>query len=131
MNDRIIGAIRTGVPVLWGLALTWLIGQWPVVADALDWLTEQFGADVRTVIGLILTAAVVALYYWLIRTIAARFPKARPWIERFGLGSSKTPSYSGERVVNVTLRADVADYVAGLEAARRATESDDDPKHAA
>jgi uncharacterized BrkB/YihY/UPF0761 family membrane protein len=94
MNDRIIGAIRTGVPVLWGLALTWLIGQWPAVADALDWLTVQFGADVRTIIGLILTAGVVALYYWVVRTVAERFPTARPWIERFGLGSSKTPTYA-------------------------------------
>jgi len=96
MNDRIIGAIRTGVPVLWGLALTWLIGQWPAVQDVLDWLTVQFGADVRTAIGLILTAAVIALYYWVIRTIAAKFPTARPWIERFGLGSSKTPTYVDE-----------------------------------
>jgi len=93
MNDRIIGAIRTGVPVLWGFALTWAISRWPAVQDALDWLTEQFGTDVRTVISLILTAAVISLYYWLIRTIAARFPKVAPWLERFGLGSAKTPTY--------------------------------------
>jgi len=96
MNDRIIGVIRTGVPALWGLALTWLISQWPVVQDVLDWLTEQFGADVRTVIGLILTAAVISAYYWAIRKLGEKFPKIRPWLERFGLGSSKTPTYEPE-----------------------------------
>ena len=93
MNDRIIGSIRTGVPVLWGLALAWLISRFPHIATALDWLTEQLGADARHAIGLFLTAVVVALYYWVIRTMGERFPSARPWIERYGLGSSKTPTY--------------------------------------
>ena len=93
MNDRIISTIRTLVPSLYGLALAWALKQWPVVQDALDWLSDQFGADVQAVIGLALTAAVIAGYYWAIRTIAERFPSARQWIERFGLGSAKTPTY--------------------------------------
>lgn len=93
MNDRIIATIRTLVPALWGLALSWLISQWPVVATVLDWLTAQLGADVRTIIGLALTGLVIAGWYWLIRKLGEWFPAAQKWIERLGLGSSKTPTY--------------------------------------
>jgi hypothetical protein len=89
VQDRIIATIKTGVPALWGLAIVWLIGRFPVVQDILVWLTSVIGLDAATVIQLVLTAAVIALYYWLASKIGARFPRVQRWL----LGSSLIPTY--------------------------------------
>jgi predicted tellurium resistance membrane protein TerC len=98
MNDKVIGLIRTGVPALIGAALAWLIAQIPVVNDiivSIDAVFAGAGADFGvTVLGLLQAlsiAAVISGYYWLARTLGARFP----WLEKWLLGQSVIPSYLG------------------------------------
>jgi hypothetical protein len=89
VSDRIVALIRTLVPALYGVAITWLVGRFPAVQDALAWLTETLGVDVTTAIGLAVTALVIAGYYWVARVLGARFPILEKWL----LGSSAVPSY--------------------------------------
>lgn len=89
VSDRITALIRTLVPALYGVALAWLVGRFPVVQDALAWLTDTVGVDVTAGIGLFLTAVTIAGYYWVARKLGARFPT----IEKFLLGRSAIPIY--------------------------------------
>lgn len=91
-NDRITALIRTLVPALYGVALTWIIGRFPAVQDILAWLSSTLGVDATAAIGLILTAGVIAGYYWVARKLGARFPA----IEKFLLGRSAVPIYPQE-----------------------------------
>lgn len=88
-NDRITALIRTLVPALYGVGLTWLIGRFPAVQDGLAWLSATIGVDASAAISLALTALVIAGYYWLARKLGARFPA----LEKFLLGRSVVPVY--------------------------------------
>lgn len=90
VSDRIAALIRTLVPALYGVGITWLIGRFPVVQDGLAWLSETLGTDVSAAISLVLTAGVIAGYYAVARKLGARFPALERWL----LGSSLVPSYS-------------------------------------
>ena len=94
VSDRIVATIRTFVPALWGVAITWLVGRFPVVQDVLDWLTETLDEDVTAAIGFVLTAAVIAAFYWAARALSARFP----WLEKWLVGSSLTPIYESPSI---------------------------------
>lgn len=93
VSDRIVALIRTLVPALYGVAITWLVGRFPAVQDALAWLTETLGVDATAAISLVLTAGVIAGYYWVARKLGARFPALEKWL----LGSSAVPSYPAAR----------------------------------
>lgn len=89
LSDRFVATLRTLVPALWGVIITWLVGRFPAVQDALVWLSETLGYDVAALIGLVLTAGVIAGYYWLARKLGDRFPALERWL----VGSSAVPSY--------------------------------------
>lgn len=89
VQDRITALIRTLVPALYGVGITWLIGRFPAVQDVLAWLSATVGVDVSALISLALTALVIAGYYWLARTLGARFPALEKWL----LGRSAIPVY--------------------------------------
>lgn len=88
-NDRITALIRTLVPALYGVGLTWLIGRFPAVQDSLAWLSATVGVDASAAISLAVTAGVIAGYYWLARKLGNRFPT----LEKFLLGRSAVPVY--------------------------------------
>lgn len=90
ISDRIAALIRTLVPALYGVAITWLIGRIPAVGDALHWLSKTVGTDVSAAISLALTALVIAGYYWIARKLGAKFPVLEKWL----LGSSLIPTYT-------------------------------------
>jgi hypothetical protein len=89
VSDRITALIRTLVPALYGVGITWLIGRFPAVQDALAWLSATIGFDASAAISLALTALVIAGYYWIARTLGARFPSLEKWL----LGRSVVPTY--------------------------------------
>lgn len=94
-QDKIISYIRTGVPALVGVALTWLVSRIPAVGDWLnqiDAYLAQFGFVGASVNGLLVaggTAAAIAGYYALARWIGEKFPAAEKWL----LGRSAVPVY--------------------------------------
>lgn len=97
ISDRIAALIRTLVPALYGVFLSWLVGRVPTVQDALAWLSETLGTDVSTAIALALTALVIAGYYWVARKLGARWPALERWL----LGSSLVPTYRPSLTVGV------------------------------
>lgn len=98
INDRIISTIRTLVPALWGVAIAWIITRIPAVQDVLTWLSDTLGTDATNAIGWLLTALVIAGYYWLARKLTARFPA----LEKILIGSSLVPTYIDARDTNKT-----------------------------
>lgn len=79
MNDYLIGHIRTWVPILVGVAVTWLARELGIVIDE--------ATETNLVIGIV--GAVSAVYYALIRGLAEKWP----WIGTL-LGVNKAPVYS-------------------------------------
>jgi len=90
VSDRIAALIRTLVPALYGVAITFLVGRFPAVQDALTWLSHTLGTDASAAIQLTLTALIIAGYYWIARKLGARFPVLEKWL----LGSSLVPTYA-------------------------------------
>lgn len=91
-QDLILATIRTAIPGVVGVALAWLIARIPVVADfitAVDGVlaTSAPGYTVIGLLNLIAIGLVIAAYYWVARELGKRFPI----VERFLLGSAKTP----------------------------------------
>jgi len=78
LNDYLLSLIRTYVPLVVGVALTWAARRWGVV------LPEDLSAQAT----MLTTGLVVAVYYGLVRGLEMRWP-------RFGklLGASKPPAY--------------------------------------
>lgn len=97
-SDKIIGTIRTYVPSAVGFFLAWLIAKVPAVADVIAGIDQQLmeagfvGTTVSGLLVAITTALIVALYYWLVRTIGQRYPMVERWL----LGSAKQPLYFQE-----------------------------------
>lgn len=85
-NEKIIGAIRTGVPALVGTVIAWAISRVPAVEDVIIWLGDNAGIEVQSLVSGIATALVILGYYSLVRVLAKRWP----WVEAF-LGSKKAP----------------------------------------
>ena len=98
INDKLIGLIRTGVPALIGSAIAWLIAQIPAVNDIIVSIDAvlagaEFGVTVLGVLQVLSVALVITGYYWLARTLGARFPRLEKWL----LGRSVIPTYVGVR----------------------------------
>ena len=95
-SEAIVAVIRTAVPAFVGYVIALLITAIPAVGDAIRVLDAQIvvaGVAGVTVLGLLqaaAVAAVVALYYLAARWLGSRWPL----VERFLLGSSKTPRYA-------------------------------------
>lgn len=85
-GNLIISTLRTGIPPLVGLVLTWLAAQIPAVVGIIVWLQENAGIELATVLAGVATALVIAGYYALVRWLASYWP----WLEAF-LGSTKRP----------------------------------------
>jgi hypothetical protein len=90
VSDRIAALIRTLVPALYGVAITFLVGRFPAIQDGLHWLSSTLGTDASAAIQLFITALVIAGYYWAARKLGARFPILEKWL----LGSSLIPTYA-------------------------------------
>lgn len=90
VSDRIAALIRTLVPALYGVAITFLVGRFPIIQDGLHWLSGTLGTDASAAIQLFVTALVIAGYYWAARKLGARFPVLERWL----LGSSLVPQYT-------------------------------------
>ncbi len=109
-SDLIIATIRTATPGAIGYLIAQLIAAIPDVQDWFVTIDEVLAVSVPgvTVVALVNAAAVglaVAAYYWAARELGRRFPV----LERFLLGSAKTPSYAAtvpaaapQAVVNIT-----------------------------
>ena len=78
MNDYVLSLIRTWVPVAVGAALTWLAMHFEIVLDP----------DTSAQAAAVLTAAVVAGYYALVRALETRWP----WFGKL-LGRQVQPEY--------------------------------------
>lgn len=97
LSDRIVATIRTGVPALVGLILATLIAKIPAVAEVIAWIDTNLaeltgGVPITTLLQLVATAAVISLYYFLARKAGDRWPQMERWL----LGSSRTPVYAVE-----------------------------------
>lgn len=90
ISDRIAALIRTLVPALYGVAITWAVGRFPAVQDILHWLSTTLGTDVSAAIEFGITALVIAGYYAAARALGAKFPALEKWL----LGSSLIPVYT-------------------------------------
>lgn len=77
--------LRTIVPYVWGLAVTWLITVLPVLAPL-----ENDLMGVATIALPILAAVISAAWYAFWRWLEPRLPD---WLTRAVLGSAKTPTY--------------------------------------
>lgn len=77
--------LRTVVPYLWGLAVTWLITVLPVLAP-LEADLLGYGTIAAAVLATVLSAAWYAFWRWL-------QPRLPDWLVRAVLGSAKTPIY--------------------------------------
>ena len=80
VRDWGLSWIRTGVPLLWGYALTFVATLSPDIATLLS--NESVYAAVA--------AAVTGLWYGLFRWLEKRLP---PWLTRFVLGANTAPTY--------------------------------------
>ncbi len=88
-HDLLVSNIRTVVPALWGLLITWALSQFGWLAEVFDLLgvdptSKQTGAVVTTV--------AIALWYAFWRWLEGK--GALPVnVVRVVLGSSRTPAY--------------------------------------
>ncbi|UVK58420.1 membrane protein [Arthrobacter phage GlobiWarming] len=92
--------LRTVVPYVWGIVVTWLITTVPVLAP----LEHQL-LGLATLALPILAAVISAAWYAFWRWLEPRLPD---WLTRAVLGSAKTPVYptvTGSQVPNVNTRA--------------------------
>lgn len=90
IRERFAALIRTIVPALYGVGISWLVSRFPAVQDGLDWLSTTVGTDVSAAISLAVTALVIGAYYWVARKLGARFPVLEAWL----LGSALVPIYT-------------------------------------
>ena len=86
MKDYLCSIIRTGVPALWAMLLTWLVGK--------NLLSAELAAEVKGLgetLAALVSAIAVSLYYAVVRFLEERgLPK---WLVRLLLGSDKAPAY--------------------------------------
>lgn len=85
MKIEPVAYLRTILPALIGSLLTWAGVHIPAVTGWLDSTTP----DWRLFVYAVLTAAVIAVYYWAARQLGKRWPA----VEAIMLGSSKLPTY--------------------------------------
>lgn len=93
--------LRTVVPYVWGLVVTWLITLLPVLAPLEDQLL-----GLATIALPILAAVISAAWYAFWRWLEPRLPD---WLTRAVLGSAKAPIYAkhlaGSQVPDVNTEA--------------------------
>lgn len=89
MSDYITSIIRTGVPAIWGLGISWLIARIPAV--------EQIRTELEG-IGLVLALACIAGYYALVRKVEPHLPD---WLRPILIGSTKAPAVYVTKPQNV------------------------------
>lgn len=94
-QDLILATIRTAVPGAVGWVLAYLIAKIPAVGDVIAYVDGILAESAPGyTVSVILTGAciglVVAGYYWAARELGKRWPA----VERFLLGSAKTPTYN-------------------------------------
>lgn len=82
LSDEVISLIRTGVPVLWGVAVSWLVGL-GLPAGVLD----QVHSLVIAALTAVLTAGWYALWRWL-------EPRVPAWLITVALGYAAAPTYA-------------------------------------
>jgi hypothetical protein len=91
-SDTITSYLRTGVPAVWGLFITWLMSQLGWLAglfDAMGWdpTSKQTGA--------VVTSIFFFIWYAFWRWLEGR--NVLPdWLRRLVLGSASAPSYTPE-----------------------------------
>jgi len=98
-QDLIIATVRTAVPGAVGYLLAQLIAAIPAVADWIVTVDEVLAVSAPgvTIVALVNAGAialVIAAYYWVARELGRHFPV----LERFLLGSAKTPTYEPKHV---------------------------------
>lgn len=93
LNGWVTSVIRTGVPMLWALLLTFLAGKVPALETVLT-APEVVG------LGGSITLAVGVAWYAVMRWLE---PKLPPWLTRLVIGSNKTPTYDPDvRVIEIS-----------------------------
>lgn len=79
MSDQIISYIRTYVPVAIGSLLSFVVTRYGIVVDE----------EISTALATLLTAVLIAVYYFLARQAEKRWPQ----VGKLLLGSAKQPEY--------------------------------------
>jgi len=82
MSDKVIAWLRTVVPVLWGLAVTWLVTRIPALS--------QFADGLDSVGGVLAVPVAVALWKWV---VSAAEPALPGWLTAVLLGHPAAPMY--------------------------------------
>lgn len=89
--------LRTIVPYVWGLVVTWLITLLPVLAPLKDQLLG-LATIALPILAAVLSAAWYAFWRWL-------EPRLPDWLTRAVLGSAKTPVYLGKHAAETPVNA--------------------------
>ncbi|MFC8732193.1 hypothetical protein ACFT5B_07025 [Luteimicrobium sp. NPDC057192] len=129
LSDIVTARLRTLVPVWWGLAVAWVLAQWPAVKDLLD----SWGVDLNsTAVQLGVVGVVIAAWDYVWKRLEDHLPA---WLTRLVIGSNQTPTYApvdGAGVATITTlpadHLDVAPDVAlDAEAPAPADDTTDEP----
>lgn len=81
LSDFVVSQLRTYVPVIWGAAITALIGWGLLPADMAE-QAQNFSV--------VIMGVVTSIWYLVMRTVEPHLP---PWLTRIVLGSNKEPAY--------------------------------------
>ncbi|MGH9250757.1 MAG: hypothetical protein ACRD0W_14720 [Acidimicrobiales bacterium] len=102
IGDYLASRLRTAVPYLWGLAVTWLLQRW---TGAPEQVAEWLGGP-----GAIAAVSAVAALAWyeLWRHLEPHIPD---WLTRAVLGSAQQPTYNA--VLKAVRSPNGVYYVAG------------------
>ena len=90
--------LRTIVPYVWGLVVTWLITLLPALAPLKDQLLG-LATIALPILAAVLSAAWYAFWRWL-------EPRLPDWLTRAALGSAKTPVYLGKQAATSNVSID-------------------------
>ena len=90
-RDYLVSVVRTGVPILWGTLLSWLVSRQIIDSD-----TATAVGDAGATVAVLAAAVTSWLYYALVRLLEPRLlrlPLVGPWLVRLLLGSTQAPAY--------------------------------------
>lgn len=94
-RDYLVSLIRTGVPMLWGAGLAWLVSRQIIDAD-----TAQAATGAGTLLALLAAAVCSWAYYAVVRLLEpriARLPVIGTLLVRILIGSAQAPAYTSGR----------------------------------
>lgn len=110
IGDRGVSYLRTAVPVIWG----------SIIATVLRLVSPHLPTDVGTALAgwlgselalTLVTAIVIAAWYWVWRRLEPRIPD---WLIRLALGSARPPVYALPGAEHIELTRDEQSLIRDL-----------------